>query len=91
MTMNVDGISSVITKNKYVYRITGFGQNIYFDRTTREITGRSCDTAELIITIENVPESTTYEEFLEIAKNIHKQMIEDYVVGFNWLDPICIN
>mgnify|MGYP007044011408 FL=1 len=91
MTMNVDGISSVITKNKYVYHITRFGQNIYFDRTTREITGRSCDTAELIITIENVPESTTYEEFLEIAKNIHKQMIEDYVVGFNWLDPICIN
>lgn len=91
MTMNVDGISSVITKNKYVYHITGFGQNIYFDRTTREITGRSCDTAELIITIENVPESTTYEEFLEIAKNIHKQMIEDYVVGFSWLDPICIN
>lgn len=91
MTMNVDGISSVITKNKYVYHITGFGQNIYFDRITREITGRSCDTAELIITIENVPESTTYEEFLEIAKNIHKQMIEDYVVGFNWLDPICIN
>ena len=48
MTKEITGIKSELTKNKFVYHITGFGQNIFFNRATREMTIVSCHTNEVL-------------------------------------------
>lgn len=81
MFMEIEGIKSELTKNKFVYHITGFGQNIFFDKVTREMTVVCCHTNEVIFKFEDISPETTFEEFLDASKKIHLKMIDDFYVG----------
>lgn len=91
MIMEIEGIKSKLTKNKFVYHITGFGQNIFFDRVTREMTIVSCHTNEVLVVFDDISAETTFEQFIEAAKKIHLDVIEQNYVGLIRFAPECDN
>lgn len=88
--MDVEGIKKEVSNNLYIYHITGFGQDIIFNRNDRKINIIQQETNEVLQTFE-ASEDLNYLEFQLFCHRLHKVLIEDHLVGFIHLDPYCNN
>lgn len=78
--MDVEGIKAEFSNNLYIYHITGFGQDIVFNRNDRKINVIQQETNEVLHTFDASAEMN-YLEFQLFSHRLHKTLIEDHVVG----------
>jgi hypothetical protein len=78
----VEGIKQKVSISLFVYHITGFGLNyICYGDAKRLVIADSDGLGDIISDTEYKGE-LYYEEFLEIAKNLHLKMIEEQLTPF---------
>jgi len=79
----IAGIKNKVSRFVFVYHITGFGQNyIYYGDARRLVIADAGCLGTIISDIKHEGE-LYYEEFIEMAKSLHLELIEKQMTPFS--------
>ena len=79
----IDGIEHNDSRFVFVYRVTGFGQNYSYDGDARRLVIADAGGDGNIISDIQHEGELYYEEFIEMAKSLHLQLIEEQMTPFS--------